>query len=169
MLVAIVIASGFFSCGTERQEMKVLRDRGAARLSAPVHVTVEQLIRARRPRSLRGRSRVEHLVAVIDVTVVDVRDEADGDLHVALEGATGATLIAELPSPACTMGSRYTAQMRRAREDFLRLISLFGRRRGPVRLRISGVVFFDRQHGQTRAAFNGIELHPVLSVEALRR
>jgi hypothetical protein len=30
---------------------------------------------------------------------------------------------------------------------------------------VTGVVFFDRNHGQIGAAWNGVELHPVLAVE----
>lgn len=166
MLLAALIAANFFSCGRARQEVKVLRDPGAAHLTAPQKVTVEQLDGARHPRTGRGRARIEHVVVLVDAVVVDVRDENDGDLHVILRGPSGATLIAELPSPACTWGSAYAALMQKAREDFLRLVSVFGPRRGIVRLRFTGVVFFDRHHGQSFGAVNGIELHPVLAVEA---
>lgn len=168
MLFAVLIASGFFSCGVERQDVKVLRDPGAARLTAPQQVTVEQLVGARRPYGSRGRARIERIVVAVDAVVIGVKDESDGDLHVSLAGQSGATVIAEFPSPACTSGSAYAAQMQKARENFLRLASVFGRRRvGPLRLRFTGVVFFDRVHGQSNAAINGIELHPLLAVEPL--
>jgi hypothetical protein len=32
-------------------------------------------------------------------------------------------------------------------------------------VRITGVTFFDRQHGQTGRALNGIEIHPVMEIE----
>ena len=32
-------------------------------------------------------------------------------------------------------------------------------------VRVTGVVYFDRLHGQTGVAPNGVELHPVLSIE----
>lgn len=146
----------------------MLRDPGAAHLTAPQRITVEQLVGAPRPSGSRGRARIERAVAVVDALVLEVKEESDGDLHVILAGTTGATMIAELPASVCTSGSAYAAQMQKAREDFLRLASVFGRRHtGPLRLRLTGVVFFDREHGQRYGAINGIELHPVLSVEAL--
>ena len=57
-----LIASGYFTCGVERQAIKVLRDAGASRLTLPQPLTVEQLVRARRPYGSRGRARVEHVV-----------------------------------------------------------------------------------------------------------
>jgi len=32
----------------------------------------------------------------------------------------------------------------------------------------TGVGFFDRSHGQTAVALNGIELHPVLNIEFVK-
>jgi hypothetical protein len=36
-----------------------------------------------------------------------------------------------------------------------------------AKVRVTGVGFFDKIHGQTGAAPNGIELHPVLGIEFL--
>jgi hypothetical protein len=38
----------------------------------------------------------------------------------------------------------------------------------PIVLRVTGVGFFDYDHGQTGAAPNLIELHPVLRLERIR-
>ena len=35
-------------------------------------------------------------------------------------------------------------------------------------LRLTGVIFFDKVHGQIGGALNGVELHPVLKVEAIQ-
>ena len=113
MVFAVLIASGFFSCGVERQDVKVLRDPGAAHLTAPQHVTVEQLVGARRPYRSRGRARIERIVVAVEAVVIEVREENDGDLHVILMGASGATLVAEMPSPACTYGSAHGGRSRR--------------------------------------------------------
>lgn len=39
-------------------------------------------------------------------TVTYVANEDDGDIHLALQGADGSTLIAEAPEPACTVNAR---------------------------------------------------------------
>src|SRR5205085_2267050 len=39
--------------------------------------------------------------------------------------------------------------------------------RGDLKVRVTGVVFFDRYHRQSGVASNAVELHPVLAVEAL--
>lgn len=39
------------------------------------------------------------------------------------------------------------------------------RPRNQIKLRVTGVVFFDRVHGQVGVACNGVELHPVLDIE----
>jgi hypothetical protein len=35
------------------------------------------------------------------------------------------------------------------------------------RIRLTGLIFFDKLHGQAGVAPNGVELHPILKVEAL--
>jgi hypothetical protein len=37
------------------------------------------------------------------------------------------------------------------------------------RAKVTGVAFFDSEHGETGAAPNGIELHPILGFHCLRR
>jgi hypothetical protein len=69
-------------------------------------------------------------------------------------------MIAETPLPGCTTGAtrlrrRQMAQARRA----VRLCQ---------RANVTGVAFFDFQHGQTGVAPNAIELHPVLAFCCLR-
>jgi hypothetical protein len=90
--------------------------------------------------------------------VVLVRPEDDSDLHLVLRQG-GNHMIAEAPAPYCD--SRATPfrrrQMRVAR----------GRVRLCARARVTGVAFFDFDHGQTGVAPNAIELHPVLGFRCL--
>jgi hypothetical protein len=90
--------------------------------------------------------------------VVLVRPEDDSDLHVVLQQG-GNHMISEAPAPYCT--SRATPlrrrQMRIARSH-VRLC---------VRARVTGVAFFDYDHGQTGVAPNAIELHPILGFRCL--
>ncbi len=87
-----------------------------------------------------------------------VRPEADGDLHLVLRSG-GAQMIAEAPSPACVSRARpiYRRAMTATRSQ-VRLCA---------RAKVTGVAFFDFDHGQTGVAPNAIELHPVLGFHCL--
>jgi hypothetical protein len=162
-MLALLLAASFTGCGTERVLVKNLLDHPA--LTAPQPATVEQLLTLRPPRwgNRAPRHRIERTVVVVDVEVLAFKNEADGDIHVIIRGAPGAVMIAELPLQTCTARSPYAAQMQRARSTFLRLA-----RARVQRMRLTGVIFFDKLHGQVGGAPNGVELHPVLKVEALR-
>ncbi len=76
----------------------------------------------------------------------------------------------EFPHPDCMLGSRVLKQATEARAKFLRLLGTppttrYVRVRKPVRVRVTGVLYFDRVHGQIGVAPNGVELHPVLAIE----
>jgi hypothetical protein len=91
--------------------------------------------------------------------VVLVRPEDDSDLHLVLQQG-GNHMIAEAPAPYCD---------RRAKPRLHREMAVARRH---VRLcskaRVTGVAFFDFDHGQTGVAPNAIELHPVLGFRCLR-
>jgi hypothetical protein len=102
--------------------------------------------------------------------LVEMKLEDDSDIHLVIADPTrtGASMIAELPSPSCTVGATPKARlkMRRARNAF---IAACGSPTGSFRrlsgtATITGVGFFDQIHGQTGVAPNGIELHPVVEI-----
>jgi hypothetical protein len=94
--------------------------------------------------------------------------EDDSDVHlVVADPKTGATMIAELPSPACVgAAASPRAAMAAARASLARYCGApttsFTRLRGTAT--IDGVAFFDFPHGQRGRARNLVELHPVLRV-----
>jgi hypothetical protein len=69
--------------------------------------------------------------------------------------------IAELPDEGCTAGSPFGRQMETAKRTFIRFMQ-----RHVQRIRLTGLIFFDKLHGQAGVAPNRIELHPIL-MEAL--
>lgn len=79
-------------------------------------------------------------------------------------------MIAEAADPGCARGSPYVDRMAEARRAAVALIGLPGPRLRPVeppkRARLVGVPFWDKRHGQSGMAPNGIELHPLLGVAA---
>jgi len=151
-----------------------------------------------------------------------VKLEKDGDYHLVIQGASGETMIAEIPTPTVTFvgTSPWIKNMKAARkvidtkvvahlnpQDFVPMGRMlvpraalsvdveeetplpesFAPRRldeeqsewsidlpafksaiPPTSVRITGVGFFDKVHGQMGVAqSNGIELHPVLKIELI--
>ena len=107
-----------------------------------------------------ARSAFERHIFRVMAAVTLVRLEDDGDLHLVLV-AGGAHMIAESPSPTCTNDAtpirrKQIAAARRA----VRLCR---------RASVTGIVFWDYDHGQTGVPPNAIELHPILAFHCLRR
>ena len=143
-------ASG--SCGVERWTVKTLQDR--PRLLPPASTTIHFLVTRPAPPTLPvNRLPFEHHVYRVTAAVTLIRQEQDGDLHLVLQAGAD-HMIAEAPSPSCD--SRATS-LRREQMTVART---------HVRLcahaHITGVAFFDFDHGQTGVAPNAIELHPIL-------
>lgn len=150
-------AASHAACGVERWTVKTLQDR--PRLVPARKTTIHYLITRPAPAYLPDtRLPFEHRVFTVYAANTLVRPEADGDLHLVLRQG-GNHMIAEAPSPSCD--SRATPlrrrQMRVARSHV----------RSCARARVTGVAFFDTDHGQTGVAPNAIELHPILSFSCL--
>jgi len=69
-------------------------------------------------------------------------------------------------------GSRVLKQATEARSNFRHLVHTpmathFVQGPKQIRVRVTGILFFDRLHGQIGVAPNGVELHPVLDIEAV--
>ena len=150
--------SAALACGTERWNVKTLADR--PRLLPVRPTTIARLGARRAPAALPDtRLPFERHVFTVTAAVSLIRPESDSDLHVVLSSG-GHTMIAESTAPLCDV--RATLLNR----------GLISRVRPLVRLcakaRVTGVAFFDFLHGQTGAAPNGIELHPILRFRCLR-
>ena len=159
-------------CGIERWSVKTLSDPAGRRLTlTPRAATVRALRRKQVPGylGLRRHFGVERTTFRVRAKLVEMKLEADSDIHLVIADPTrtGATMIAELPSPACTGGAtpRARLKMRNARKAFVAACgappsSSFRRLSGTGT--VTGVGFFDQIHGQTGVAPNGIELHAVV-------
>jgi hypothetical protein len=150
-------ATSGYACGGDRWTVKTLQDR--PRLLPARRTTIHYLITRPAPSSLPDtRLPFERHVFTVVARVVLVRPEADSDLHVVLQSGRN-HMITEAPAPYCD--SRATLlrrrQMRIARSH-VRLCA---------RARVTGVAFFDFDHGQTGVAPNAIELHPILGFRCL--
>ena len=110
----------------------------------------------------------------------EAKVEADEDYHLVLVDDSGQTMIAEIPTPHCVgANSPFLAGITQSRTTFesevpiSQMVGNNSLRAGQmvqinVQVNIRGVGFYDRLHGQTGVAPNGIELHPVLSIEFLQ-
>jgi hypothetical protein len=124
-----------------------------------VATTVHYLIARTAPGYLPStRLPFERHVFTVTAAVLLVRPEADSDLHLVLR-SHGDEMIAEAPSPACdSRAVPLRRQQMTAARARVRLCS---------RARVTGIAFFDFDHGQTGVAPNAIELHPILGFRCL--
>jgi len=154
---ARVVARAHALCGVERWTVKTLQDRPSL---LPVRtVTLRFLVTRPAPPYLpETRLPFERHVYRVVAAVTLVRPEDDGDYHLVLRDH-GRTMIAETPMLGCTAGAR--ALMRARMQAARRSVRLC------ARAAVTGVVFFDYDHGQTGVAPNAIELHPVLRFRCL--
>lgn len=139
------------------------------------------------------RTPAEREVRVIDAHLVKFKQETgktgDSDYHLVIsdetllysaggmkQPASPHSVIAEIPNPDCvggrngtvTSASRFQSELASVRgafeQQFGDIKSGWNDAAG-IRVRLTGVVFFDRPHGQVGRALNGLELHPLLAIE----
>jgi hypothetical protein len=141
----------------ERWTVKTLQDRP---ILIPAQTTTIAYLTSRpAPASLPvTRLPFERHIFTVTARVVLIRHESDDDFHVVLSDGRH-TMITESPAPTCDSRAFPVrqAQMAAARRT-LRLCA---------RARVTGVAFFDFEHGQTGVAPNAIELHPILGFRCL--
>ena len=94
-------------------------------------------------------------------------------MHVILFGLQNqrASMVVEIPDPRCSgaCASGLSADFAKAREMLNEILAQPNPTDQPIVIRVTGVGFFDRNHGQVGAAPNIIELHPVLRLELVSR
>ncbi len=147
-------ATARVDCGVERWTVKTLGDRPSLRPAKAA--SIKSLTALAAPEGLpQTRLPLERRVYRVTAAVTLVRPEDDGDFHLVLQDGSGRTMIAESPLGSC--GRSATAHRQRqiaAARERVRLCP---------KATVTGVAFFDFQHGQTGVAPNGIELHPILA------
>lgn len=168
--------SGQPRCGSERWAVKTATDGAMLREDRPLkRTTVEQLSALSAPRWREAMPRQPAESEVVELVVylrASKFEDEDGDYHLLIsDAADGPTMIVEAPDPSCAAGSPYREGMERVRRSAVQLLGLPGPRlrevSPPKRARVVGVPFWDKRHGQSGMAPNGIELHPLLALEPL--
>jgi hypothetical protein len=145
------------ACGVERWPVKTLQDRPQL---LPVQLTtLKHLVSIPTPPALpTTRLAFERHVFRLVAAVIFVRHEADDDLHLVLSSG-GSHMIAEAPLPSCATGAGSVRQQQ--------MLAVRAVVRLCAKAIITGVAFFDFNHGQTGVAPNAIELHPILGFRCL--
>jgi hypothetical protein len=160
------------SCGVERWSVKTGTDAdiNAVNINNPVIQTITYLRSLTAPSTLPANNRVaptEDTVFVVDATLMQYKLETDSDYHLVIQDASGNTMIAEIPDPACVgAGSPFASYIQTARAQFdAKYSATTSFQTANIPVQITGVGFFDFLHGQTGVAPNGIELHSVLDIQ----
>lgn len=160
------------SCGVERWSVKTGTDpdAGQINLQSTTPTTIAALDAIPAPSSLPADSRIsptETTVYQISATLTEYKLEDDSDYHLVLSDASGNTMIAEIPDPSCVgSSSPLAADIKNSRGEFDAQYTPDGSfQTANVPVTVTGVGFFDFDHGQTGVAPNAIELHAVLDVQ----
>ncbi len=167
-------------CGTERWAIKTLSDPDTLKINfnQVVPSSVHEQIMLVAPDKIKDipRRPDESIIYQIKCRILTFKKEGgskgDKDIHVVIEDPeTHETMIAEIPDTICE-GIQGTSRV----EQFANLNQWFSDNIGepttkfknlqdPPTVILTGVGFFDFNHGQKGRANNGREIHPVLSME----
>ena len=119
------------------------------------------------------RATAEKRKVTLTAYVIMCGKEDDEDFHLVLKSTTGKdTLIAEIPDPACPKVKGYpylVNKYSKARQFVLANIDDSPGGIKPVdkivKVKVTGIVFFDKiAHGSGHAP-NGVEIHPILDIK----
>ncbi len=163
------------NCGVNRWSIKTLSDIDTIKIDFQqiIPSTVHEQISLEIPTDKKSRLESETKVYSIDCFIVGFKKESDDkDIHIIIKDTeTGETMVAEIPSYECfeiAKTSRYEL-FKQLQVWFIDNIgqpkSKFVYPEKPIPIIITGVGFFDFNHGQKGMANNGREIHPVLSIK----
>jgi hypothetical protein len=163
---------GLLTCGVERWSIKTLIDPDTAQINFNnvIPSTIQYQRSLEKPISLPNtRLPLEDTVYSIECIMYKYKLEADNDLHIVIRAVNDAsqTMVAEIVNAECpgiVNTSRYAAlnNLRKWFDSTYHPTTSFTNTN--VRIRITGVGFFDFLHGQTGIPPNGREIHPVISL-----
>ena len=163
------------ACGTWRWPVKTGADATRFQVSHTTSFTsVAYLDSLARPSSF-GTYAQNHRIKwpefrtwqINNTTLVAIKLEDDGDLHLRLRSSTGKTMIAEIPRPGCVnSASPWKSQIAAARSYITARYPASSSSWHYVyrKIDIKGLGFFDEEHNVTGRAPNQFELHPVIYI-----
>jgi hypothetical protein len=162
--------------GTERWAIKTAADPEARTISrTPVETSVEELVALSRPDAAGAEKRlapVETSLYTLEVEIARYELTEEGDVRLEIRGASGKSMLAFIPLPRFVeRSSPWASRIEYARRYFeARFTPELGERKSARNLaQLTGVGFFGAAGGKRGAAENGIELHPVVRIQWLKR
>jgi hypothetical protein len=179
LIPSLAFVASPFCGGTYRWDYKILVDPLGAKTvykKTPVTKSIHALAGIPRPSNAQlgnHRSLPEQQKVKVTALIVGLGQEADGDYHLILTSPDGAdSLIAEIPDPSCKkikgfpgLKKDYTAARTFIEDNIDQTPGSIHYLEEGVKVKITGVVFFDKTaHGNGHAP-NGVEIHPVLQIE----
>ena len=166
--------NGVLACGIERWYVKTCIDADTVNVNfnniVPSSVAYQRSLPAPTlPKDNTTRLAVEDTAYSITCQLVEYKLESDQDYHVVIKtiGSSSETMVAEIADPTCA-GISSTSRF----QQMTALRTWFANRYNPTTsfkftsdtVVLTGVGFFDFAHGQTGAAPNQREIHPILSM-----
>jgi hypothetical protein len=178
VVAVVALATG---CTMARGDVKGLRDEDAAhvQMDAPIDTTITALNdlppHCGPTRDHRVREEEFQVYRVIGA-IRHVKRAPDHDIHIVLDDPErpDAHIIVELPDPDSrgSVRSPYRDRFALAMQTFENLLAETGARQWNdlhgIRVRVTGIGFFDLSHFQVGRSRSCIELHPVLKIEQFR-
>jgi len=162
------------ACGSWRWPVKTGSDATRGQVSRSISYTSVGYLDHLTPPASFGSYARDHRISwpefrtwqISGVTLVAIKLEDDGDLHLRLRGA-GKDMIAEVPRPGCVSSSSpWKTAIASVRSAVTSRYWVSSSRWHYLyrSIDIRGLGFFDEEHNVTGAAPNDIELHPVIYV-----
>jgi hypothetical protein len=163
--------------GVNRWDVKTLTDKDASSVKRKVlYTTIPDLIKLDPGKSIglkTPRFGIEFNTYEINCKIKYWIREDDGDLHLVLVDVNDSTktMIGEIPNLSCDSIAVKTNKNNKnfvaTEQEFLK----YALKKHMVKdgvYRVKGIGFFDKKHGQTGLAPNGIEIHPILKIRKIK-
>ncbi|MGA3012873.1 MAG: hypothetical protein ABSD71_02435 [Bacteroidales bacterium] len=184
LMICVVIKSQAqpkaFSCEQWRADVKMLTDKdGAALLNAkPIVMDFSVFLDAKAPLTLdknnlkdKNQPRLSSEKEVIQLIAFITSITITGDDHnfrmVLRYPDSEATMVAVLPNPDCPALDKFPAiraQFRQTWKELTTIMDRLSKESNPIKVKITGVRFWNAPGGERGSSANGIEIHPVLSI-----
>lgn len=160
------------TCGVERQDVKVLKDHPIIGPTVKSSITLLRTLVPPATLPIR-RLNVEKYVVEVQGTIAGYKLESDGDIHIVLENGVKGTIIIESAAPSCAPTTWQQTLFTHVRNQLRTILPYDAtpayRKLSPgIPVVVEGFVFFDKIHGQTGVAPNGVEIHPIISIQKVR-
>jgi hypothetical protein len=182
--VTISCAQTKMVCGTWRWDVKTLTDPGGSKLlnAKPMAREFGEFLNSMSPRKLdinnsndknQQRFTSEKTVVEITATIISMTISMDDhDFRMTLKSpSSDLTMFAELPDPDCATFDKFPALRAHFKQTWKTLSELMdkiSKDSKPIKVKVTGVPFWDAVPAERGASSSGLEIHPVLSVTILQ-